>query len=63
MAYGDNFCPVEECVVCEGWPDETEAGYCKICGGTFHWGNCGGWVNNEHVCNNCKDALGVDDDD
>lgn len=54
----EDFCPVGECVVCEGWPDESKAGYCESCGGPFHWGHCGGWVGSKHMCDNCKEDIG-----
>ena len=46
---------VGECPVCEEPVDESDAGYCAMCGCAFHWGSCGEWHGNEHYCNNCND--------
>lgn len=51
----EDLCPVRECSVCGGWVDEKDAGYCSICKSPFHWRGCGGWLNGEHVCENCRD--------
>lgn len=54
--------PCGPCGVCGETVDHTELGICKECGNGFHWGECGGWVGNQRVCNNCQEADEEDDD-
>ena len=58
----EGFCPVGECVVCECLVDKSEAGHCNTCGGPFHRGSCGGWINSENMCDKCKDDMGIDEE-
>lgn len=46
--------PVGLCCVCGDELDHSDAGFCQACGGAFCWSRCGGWVDDEHICNNCK---------
>jgi len=55
----EDFCYVGHCPVCDESVDESDAGYCHECGGSFHWGDCGTWFANNHTCNNCIDALSI----
>lgn len=51
----ENAMPIGKCVVCDEYLDHSDAGFCKTCGQGFHWGNCGGWVDGNHECNNCNE--------
>ena len=53
----DDFCYVGDCPVCGEPVDESDAGYCGICGCSFHWSVCGGWVDSVHQCDKCKEWL------
>ena len=53
----EDLCPVGECVVCEGFVDERDAGYCETCSGVFHWSHCGTWYGNKHMCENCQEDI------
>lgn len=47
--------PCGPCCVCDETVDHSELGLCVKCGNAFHWGECGGWVGIEHVCDKCND--------
>lgn len=47
-----------ECVCCDELLDMSEAGFCKECGYSFCWADCGTWHKGEHHCNNCIEADG-----
>ncbi len=53
----EDFCYVGECVICEDWVNESDAGYCEECKGAFHWGSCGTWCNGKHMCENCQEDI------
>ena len=55
----DDLMPVGECIVYDRQLDHSEAGFCSRCKGPFCWGDCGGWFNGEHTCNNCQE---IDED-
>lgn len=44
-----------QCAVCDDPLEIDEAGFCSRCGQPFCWPYCGGWIDGEHVCNNCID--------
>lgn len=60
----EDFCYVGQCSVCNESVDESDAGYCHVCGQAFHWGSCGEWYegdhewhHGEHVCKDCIEYL------
>ena len=55
--------PCGDCCVCDDPLDHSEAGFCKSCGGGFHWNLCGRWSRSEHTCDNCMPADDEDDDE
>lgn len=46
--------PCGLCCVCDEPVDHSEAGFCRVCGGAFHWRGCGGWSGMQHVCDECE---------
>ena len=44
-----------DCPVCREPVDHSDAGFCKQCGNPFHWHECGGWHNGNHVCSQCQE--------
>lgn len=46
--------PCGDCCVCSDPVDHSEAGFCKKCGNAFHWNECGGWHEGQHVCFDCE---------
>lgn len=51
----ENFEYCGDCSVCGESVDHSGAGFCHKCGQAFHWGRCGGWGENDHECDNCKE--------
>lgn len=45
-----------DCPVCREPVDHSDAGFCKQCGNPFHWHECGGWHNGNHVCSQCQES-------
>jgi len=43
-----------ECPVCDDIVEFDESGFCSECGQPFHWGYCGGWLDDRHKCDNCR---------
>lgn len=47
--------PCGTCAVCDDELDHSRLGVCARCGQGFHWGECGGWEQGQHVCDNCSE--------
>lgn len=52
---------VGQCSICDNILEESGAGYCIPCGLPFCWGTHGGWVDGEHVCDNCSNEEAMMD--
>lgn len=52
------------CSECDHVVDESDAGYCYLCGEAFHWSICGGWVNydgmDRQICGLCHFEIARD---
>lgn len=51
----DEFEYCGECSVCDEPVDHGDMGNCESCHQIFHWGECGGWEGDKHMCNTCKE--------
>lgn len=54
--FGEEFEYAGDCCVCHESVNHSEAGFCVVCKGVFHWSRCGEWGVSGHLCENCDDS-------